>query len=148
MAKSIILGETPADETFLKTLIDVRGISNVEVAPGNYKEEAYGADGFELRLRDLIVRGVEKRPAIILFASNNDDPSAAFVRIHKQICDTDAYVAPAGPNLLSSGGMYPPVAIKTLPRRGEPATHCVFDEITQFLRALPLERPNDDNNEA
>jgi hypothetical protein len=136
MANSILIGETRVDEQFLDALIAARGLTNLDLET-SIKDDAYEPDGIELRLRSLKMRGVEHRPVIVIVCLGGD---GAFERINNQVCNTDSYVAPAGPNMVSTGGgMYPPVAIVTLPCRGLP-TDGAFDNAAEFLRGLPLQR--------
>jgi hypothetical protein len=144
MANSILIGETKLDEQFLTDLIAARNLTNLDLV--KFRDDAYGLDGVELRLRSLKVRGVEHRPVIVIVCLQGH---GAFERVSNQVCKTDSYVAPAEPNMVSTGGgMYPPIAIIMLPHEGVSATDCAFDATARFLSELPLERTDIVDQEA
>lgn len=119
MPTAIIISEGPADDVFLKNLIDVRGLKNLEVVrPGD--EESYGDGGFQLRLEGLKIRpGIEQSRAIIIVADNDENPAAAFPKIQKQIRDAGGYDVPQDPYQLSNRVALPPVAVVMLPANGQ-----------------------------
>lgn len=119
MPTAIVISEGPADDAFLKKLIEVRGLNNLEVLPPG-DAESYGDGGFQLRLEGLKVQpGVEQNTAIIIIADNDEDPAAAFKKIQKQIRDAGEYDVPAAPFQPSARGKYPPVAVVMLPAIGQ-----------------------------
>ena len=118
MPTATVISEGQADDEFLKELIAVRGLHNLEVLrPGH--EESYGKGGFQVRLQGLKLRGIEKNKAILIVADNDDDPEAAFKDIQKQIRDAGEYGIPERPYQLSGRSEYPPVGVAMLPASGE-----------------------------
>jgi hypothetical protein len=113
-----VISEGQADDEFLKKLIAVRRLNNLEVL-GPAGEESYGRGGFQVRLEGLKLKGIEKHKAIVIVADNDDDPRSAFRSIQNQIRDAGGYGVPEKPYQVSGRGEYPPVAVVMLPASGE-----------------------------
>jgi Protein of unknown function (DUF3226) len=116
---AIIISEGPADDVFLKKLIEARAIPNWDVVPPR-NNEAYGQGGFQHRLEGLKFKaGIEQNKAIVILADNDEDPTAAFKYIQGQIRDAGDYNVPQNPYQLSERGPFPPVAVIMLPAKDE-----------------------------
>ena len=133
-----LISEGQADDEFLKKLIEITGLNNLEVLrPG--REESYGQGGFQVRLQGLKLKGIEKHKAIIIVADNDDNPQSAFKAIQKQIRDAGEYAVPENPYQLSQQGEYPPIAVIMLPATGEQGsldTLCWSAANTKYARQL------------
>jgi hypothetical protein len=118
MPRVVIISEGVADDEFLKALIAVRGLGSLEVLPPA-REQSYGKDGFEDRLRGLKLGGVERSKAVIIVADNDEDPGSSFRNIQSQVRDAGDYFVPEQPYQISVRGAYPPVGVVMLPGPGE-----------------------------
>jgi len=111
----LILSEGDSDYAFLKKLIEVRQILNVE--PRRRPGKLAGNTVFEQWLRQLKTEpGMDERPGILIVADNDNNPSRAFKQITRQIRLAGEYGIPSGPGQVAPApNGRPAVAVLMLP---------------------------------
>ncbi len=138
MPTATIISEGPADDAFLKALIDFRRLENLKIARPR-PEEAYGEGGFQRRLEGLKLSGIENHRAIIIVADNDDTPAQSFANIQKQVHEAGDYSVPESPYQPSERGKYPSIAVMMLPaqgREGSLDTLCLSSVNPKYSRQL------------